>query len=416
MNVIAVIGTLDTKGEEHAFVADKIRELGLQAMLIDVGTTNLPTVSADVRMLEIISDFSRPHDRGACVAEISRAAADYVAELVRQGKVDGVISLGGGGGTSIGTTIMRALPFGIPKVMVSTLASGNTAHYVGTSDIVMFPSIVDVAGLNRISRSVFSRAAHAICAMTLAQSVAQQNSSDQQPLILASMFGNTTECVQTAIAELEQAGFESLVFHSTGTGGKTMESIAASGMAVGVLDITTTEIADEVVGGILSAGPDRLEAAGRAGIPTVVVPGCVDMVNFGTIDSVPEKFADRLLYQHNEQVTLMRTTPEENAAIARFMANKLNRYVKPPTVILPLGGVSRISEKSGPFYDPKADEALFAVLRQELNPEIPILELEVPVNHPDFAHLCAKSLLNLFGSPVSNSTQNSITGNPMPTN
>jgi uncharacterized protein (UPF0261 family) len=393
MATIAVLGCLDTKGHEHAFVAEIIRSLGHSALLIDAGTTNRPQIEPDIRVHEIVPAFSQPQDRGGCVAEVAAAVGPFVSRLAMEGRIDGVISLGGSGGTSIGTAAMRALPLGIPKVMVSTLASGSTSAYVGTSDIVMVPSIVDVAGLNRLSRSIFTAAAHAVCGMAEARMTARADASSEKPLVVASMFGNTTACVSMASAELEAAGYEVLTFHATGTGGRTMEALIASGMVAGVLDITTTEIADELCGGVLTAGPTRLEAAGRAGVPAVVVPGCVDMVNFGPWETVPEPLRARNLYRHNDQITLMRTTPDENRRIAEFLAEKLNAYPRPPTVLLPLRGVSVISEAGGPFHDPEADQALFSTLEAQLDPAIRVVKSDHAINDPEFAQLCSRELL-----------------------
>jgi uncharacterized protein (UPF0261 family) len=392
---IAVLGTLDTKGHEHAFVAERIRERGHDVLLIDAGTAEAPQVEPDIHREEIIpGGFAQPTDRGACVVEMSEAVPDFIAKLASEGKIDGIISLGGGGGTAIGTAAMRALPIGFPKLMVSTLASGNTAHYVGTKDIVMFPSIVDVAGLNRISRMIFTRAAGAICGMVEAK-IAE---GDTKPIIAASMFGNTTECVNAAKTILEEAGYEVLVFHATGAGGRTMEALIESGMVAGVLDITTTEWADELVGGTLSAGPARLDAAAKAGIPAIVVPGCVDMVNFGERASVPDKFAGRTFYIHNPQVTLMRTTPEENAELGRILAEKVNAYTAPVTVLLPLKAVSVISAEGQPFHDRAADAALFDALRTHLRKDIPIKELDCAINEPAFSRACAETLLGSIGT------------------
>ena len=291
MPVIAVLGTMDTKAEELGHVAQEIRRLGHAPLLVDVGTGGPPRIAPDITReavaaaasIELAALIAR-QDRGECVAAMAAAAAAFVPRLAREARIDGIIALGGGGGTAIGTAAMRALPIGFPKLMVSTLASGNTAPYVGGRDIVMFPSIVDLSGLNRVSRLLLSRAAGAICGM-IAQRPAPEPSD--RPVIVASMFGNTTLCVTAARAILEQAGYEVLIFHATGAGGKTMEGLIESGMASGVLDVTTTEWADELVGGILSAGNTRLDAAKEAGVPTVVAPGCLDMVNFGEPASVP---------------------------------------------------------------------------------------------------------------------------------
>ncbi|CAN5275120.1 Tm-1-like ATP-binding domain-containing protein [soil metagenome] len=388
---IAVLGTLDSKGHEHAFVADAIRQRGHQPVLIDVGVGGDPQVAPDIPRTAILATLDRPGDRGACVTAMAAAVPEFVARLAAEGAIEGIISLGGGGGTSIGTAAMRALPLGFPKVMVSTLASGNVAHYLGTKDIVMVPSIVDVAGLNRVSRAVFTRAAAAVCAM--AEAGAAPPPGPERPLIVASMFGNTTDCINTARADLEAEGYEVLVFHATGAGGRTMEDLIATGLPTAVLDLTTTEIADEVVGGTLSAGPDRLGANSDAGLPCVVAPGCVDMVNFGARDTVPAEFAGRQFYIHNDQITLMRTTPDENVRIAEFIATKLNSYPILPSVLLPLRGLSVISAPGGPFHHPEADAALFQTLRAKLNPAIPVREIDATINDPAFAHACSAALL-----------------------
>ncbi len=397
MATIAVIGTLDTKGDEHAFVAERIRKHGHKPLLIDVGSGDSPQITPDIDRYEVASAgnldlaamMSR-EDRGECVSAMAKAAPVLLKRLQQEGRIDGVISLGGGGGTAIATAAMRALPIGFPKLMVSTLASGNTAHYVGTKDIVMMPSIVDVAGLNRISRTIFSRAVGAICGMV----DASIEVSDQRPIIVASMFGNTTDCVNAAIPILEQAGYEVLVFHATGAGGRAMESLIESGMVAGVLDITTTEWADELVGGTLSAGPQRLDATGKARLPAIVVPGCLDMVNFGERESVPEKFKDRTFYIHNPQVTLMRTTAQECRELGKILANKINTYTAPVTVLIPEKGISVISKEGEPFYDPEADTALFDTLASELRDDIPIRFMDCDINAPDFSTACAESLLD----------------------
>src|SRR5438876_2052860 len=347
MATIAILGTMDSKGAEHAFVAARIKERGHRTLIIDVGTLGEPSLKPDITRDEVaaasgidLAALQERQDRGESVAAMAQAAPMVLSKLVAEKKIDGVISLGGGGGTAIATAAMRALPIGFPKVMVSTLASGNTAQYVGVKDIVMFPSIVDVAGLNHISRQILTRAAGAICGMVEVGQASRLSgagetpalSSADKPVIVASMFGNTTQCVQHAQTILEQAGYEVLVFHATGTGGRTMESLIESGMVAGVLDITTTEWADELVGGSLIAGPTRLEAAARRGVPAVVSTGCLDMVNFGPPETVPARFQGRRFYKHNPQVTLMRTTPEENRELGRVIASKLNLSIGPITV------------------------------------------------------------------------------------
>lgn len=394
---IALLGTLDSKAAEHLFVADRIREHGHQAVLIDVGTGGDPKVKPDFTRHEVaaangldLEPLMKRHDRGECVVAMSQAAPVFLSKLVASGKIDGVISLGGGGGTAIGTAAMRALPIGFPKLMVSTVASGNIAHYVGTKDIVMMPSIVDVSGLNRISRMVFSRAAGAICGMV----EAEVDEAAGKPLIVASMFGNTTTCVNLAKEILEDAGYEVLVFHATGSGGRAMESLIESGMVAGVLDVTTTEWADEVVEGTLSAGPTRMDAMTQAKIPAVVAPGCVDMANFGARETVPAHFEGRNFYIHNPQVTLMRTNAKECAEIGRILATKSNANKSRVAILNPLKAVSEINGEGQTFYDPAADEALFSAIHKHAKVEV--IDLDETINSPAFAKACAEKLLELI--------------------
>jgi uncharacterized protein (UPF0261 family) len=400
MATIAVLGTMDTKGEEHGFVAEQIRNRGHQVLVIDVGVLGEPKIKPDISGRARAAAFgidmaalAAARDRGAAVAAMSEAAPRILSGLVAEKRIEGVISLGGGGGTAIATAGMRVLPIGFPKLMVSTLASGNTAPYVGVKDIVMFPAVVDVSGINRISREILARAAGAICGMVEARPPAGR----EKPMIVASMFGNTTACVQHAQKMVENAGYEVLVFHATGIGGRTMESLVESGLVSGVLDITTTEWADELVGGILSAGDTRLEAAARHGVPAVVTPGCLDMVNFGPPETVPAKFKARRFYQHNPQVTLMRTTPEECRKLGEIMADKLNASTGPVTVLIPLRGISVISAPGQPFYDPEADRALFEALKAGLRQGILVVEMECNINDPPFAEACADALLRHIG-------------------
>ncbi len=403
MPTIAILGTFDTKGPEHAFVADVIRRQGFDALLINVGTLGEPAIVPDIAAETVAAAANEPdheallarRDRGECVAFMGRAAAKLVARLAGEGRIHGIVSLGGGGGTAIATAAMRALPLGFPKLMVSTLASGQTAPYVGTTDIVMMPAIVDVSGLNRLSRVLYDNAAGAICGMVTVAGArrAVPPDANEKPLIVASMFGNTTPCVTEAKRVLEEAGYEVLVFAATGNGGRTMESLIASGLVAGVLDLTTTEWADEFVGGVLTAGPDRLDAAAKAGVPAVIAPGCLDMVNFGEPTTVPAKFTGRRFYAHNPQVTLMRTNPEENRAIGRILAEKLNRYTAPVTVLFPRGGLSQIGALGGAFHDLEADDALCASWQSHLRPGIPFITRPEAINAPEFARLCAETLL-----------------------
>lgn len=392
---IAVLGTLDSKGAEHEFVAQWIRRRRHEALLIDVGTLAAPTVEPDIHRETILSSVpgspSLPSDRGEAIALMAAVLPTFVAQLVGQKRIDGIISLGGSGGTALATAAMRALPLGFPKVMVSTVASGNVSGYIAEKDIVMFPSIVDVAGLNRVSRGVFARAAAAVCAMAAAKEQLDDR-SDAKPLIVASMFGNTTRCVEHARGLFEQSGYEVLVFHATGTGGRTMEGLIQSGIVTGVLDITTTEWADELVGGILSAGPHRLEAAARAGVPAVVAPGCLDMVNFGAPETVPAKFAGRTFYHHNPQITLMRTLAEECAQLGRILAEKVNLSTGPVSVLIPARAISLLSAPGQPFHDPVADQALFDAIRRSLRADIACEVVDLEINDPAFAELCVSRL------------------------
>jgi len=396
MPTIAILGTMDTKGVEHAYVADLIKQRGHKVFVIDVGTMGEPKLKPDMTRAEVAAaagvDFATlaaKQDRGESVTAMSRGAPVVLAKLVEQKRIDGVISLGGGGGTAIATAAMRALPIGFPKLMMSTLASGNTAPYVGVKDIVMFPSVVDVAGLNRISRQLLACAAGAICGMV----ETQPPTVVDKPIIVASQFGNTTPCIEHAKKILEAAGYEVVVFAATGTGGRTMESLIETGLVAGVLDVTTTEWADELVGGVLTAGPTRLEAAARHGVPAVVSTGCLDMVNFGPPETVPAKFAGRKFYQHNPQITLMRTTPEECAKLGHILAEKLNLSTGPVTVLLPLRGGSVISAPGGPFHDANADAALYTSLKTTLRSDIAVTELDYAINDPAFAAACAQALL-----------------------
>ncbi len=394
MSTIAVIGTLDSKGLEHDFVAAEIRKRGHDVLLIDLGTGDAPSIKPDITRYEVaaaagldLQPLLDRHDRGECVVAMSQAAPVLLEKLAREGRIHGVISLGGGGGTALATAAMRALPLGFPKLMVSTLASGNTAHYLGTKDIAMMPAIVDVAGLNRISRMVFTRAAAAICGMV----EAEIETGESKPIIAASMFGNTTECINHAKEVLENAGYEVLVFHATGAGGKAMEDLIASGMVSGVLDVTTTEWADELVGGTLTAGPTRLDAAAKAGIPAVIAPGCLDMVNFGARETVPAQFEGRTFYIHNPQVTLMRTNAEECAQLGKIIAEKANASTAPVTILIPQKGISFISTEGQPFHDAAADAALFDALHQYAT--VPLITLAETINSPVFAKAAAKQLL-----------------------
>ncbi len=398
MKTVLLIGTLDTKGEEYAFVRDLIQERGHDVLMMNTGI--FPTdSSADITPEEVgqagggdLAELRKAEDRGAAMSVMERGVAVLTKELFEAGRIDAVLGLGGSGGTILATAGMRALPVGVPKIMVSTVASGDVAPYVGVKDIAMLYSVVDIAGLNRLSRKVLGDAVGMVCG-ALEQSVPEQ---ETKPLIAATMFGVTTPAVTKVREQLEAAGYEVVVFHATGSGGRAMEGLVEDGFVSAVADLTTTELADELVGGVLSAGPERLEAAGAQDIPQVVSVGALDMVNFWAFETVPDRFRDRNLYRHNDNVTLMRTTPEENRDLGRILAEKLNRATGETVLVLPLRGVSMIDAEGQPFHSPEADEALFGALRDHLNDRVKVLELDAHINDDAFAEAYTKELLALL--------------------
>jgi len=396
---ILLIGTLDTKGTEYSYVKDLIAERGHQTLVLDAGVVGEPAFSPDISAETVakaggssLAKLRKNADRGAAVEVMAKGAAKLAQEYLAAGKFDGVLGLGGSGGTAVATTAMRELPVGLPKIMVSTVASGDVQPYVGIKDITMMYSVVDIAGLNRISRRILANAAGAICGMVEQEMPA----AEDKQLISATMFGVTTPCVDAIRERLEKAGYEMLVFHATGSGGQAMESLISDGFITGVADVTTTEWCDELVGGVLSAGPHRLEAAGRKGVPQVVSCGALDMVNFWAYDTVPPKFKDRILYKHNPNITLMRTNPEECAELGRIIAGKLNQAKGPTTLFLPLKGVSAIDKEGQPFYLPEADAALFKALRENIQPPVELVELDMNINDPAFSAAMAERLLEML--------------------
>ena len=401
MKTVLLIGTLDTKGAEYAFVRDLIQARGVNTLVMDLGTIGEPAFRADIPADEVakrggswLAEIRERGDRGEAVDVMLNGARALTREAYAAKKFDGVLGLGGGGGTAMITAAMRELPVGVPKVMVSTMASGNTAPYVDVKDLTMMYSVVDIAGLNPLSRRILANAAGAIVGMVTQDP--RSGSDPERPLIAATMFGVTTPCVTAARERLEAAGYDVLVFHATGSGGRAMEGLIDDGWFAGVLDVTTTEWADEVVGGVLTAGPDRLSAAGRKGVPQVVSVGALDMVNFGAPDTIPAQFHDRTLYRHNPSVTLMRTTPDECRRIGERIASQVNRALGPVVVLLPKHGVSMIDRDGQPFHDPEADAELFGALRDNLRKEIPVRELDAHINDPEFAHALAEELLALL--------------------
>jgi uncharacterized protein (UPF0261 family) len=388
---VVIVGTLDTKAKEIGFARDVIEAQGVDVHVVDTGVVDdpgfEPETSADTvaeAAGTTLTQLREEGDRGEAVEAMGEGAAVVAQRLHDEGVLDGVLGLGGSGNTSIATTAMRSLPVGVPKLVVSTMASGDTEPYVGARDIMMLYSVADIEGLNQLSRQVIANAALAMVGM-----VANEPDVDveSKPTIGITMFGVTTPCVQAAREHLENEGYETIVFHATGTGGRAMESLVREGVIDGVLDVTTTEWADELVGGVLNAGPDRLDAAGEEGIPQVVSTGALDMVNFGPRDSVPGEFEGRQFHVHNPQVTLMRTTPSENAKLGEIVADKLNAATGPTALVLPLDGVA-----GEDFYDPEADAALFDALRDTLDDGVELVEMDTDINDEAFAETLATTL------------------------
>jgi uncharacterized protein (UPF0261 family) len=389
VKIVVAIGTLDTKGAEYEYLRQRLAEHArIETLLVDAGVLGEPTTAPDVDRFAVaaaagtsLEELRSTGDRGAAVAAMARGAGEVVRRLHAEGRLDGIVGLGGSGGSALISHAMRQLPVGVPKLLVSTVASGDTRPYVGAVDVTMMYSVADVAGINQISARVIANAAGAIAGMvgTAPPKV------EGRPLIAASMFGVTTPCVTAARENLEANGYEVLVFHQTGTGGASMEELIKAGYVAGVLDVTTTELADELVGGVFAADAGRLLSAGAAGIPQVVSVGALDMVNFGPRDSVPAAFVDRNLYVHNPSVTLMRTTPGECAELGRRLAAKLNAALGPTALFLPLKGVSMIATSGQPFFDPDADAALFEALRSELADHVEVVECDCAINDPEFA-------------------------------
>ncbi|MFH5833611.1 Tm-1-like ATP-binding domain-containing protein [Halalkalibaculum sp. DA384] len=396
---VLLIGTFDTKGEEFAFVRDQIEANGCSVLLMDIGVLEDPTIAPDISAEEVaqaggssLTSLRRQADRTEAFEVMTEGIKKMTPRLYEEGAFDGVLSLGGGSGTMMATAAMRELPLGVPKLMVSSVASGDISAYVDIKDLTFMYSVADIAGLNRLTRNILANAAGAICGMVQRQEVDQKD----QPLVAATMFGVTTPCVTRVRGKLEDAGYEVVVFHATGTGGRTMELMIREGLVTGVADVTTTEWCDEVAGGFLSAGPDRLSAAGQAGIPQVVSCGALDMVNFFAPDTVPEKYRSRNLFNHTSTVTLMRTSPEECREIGKRIAGKLNQSTGPTALMIPLKGVSKIDNEGEAFFDPEADKALFDALQEHTNENILLKELNLHINDKEFADAIADQLLTFL--------------------
>lgn len=398
---IAIVGALDTKAEDFAFLKACIASAGGQTLVVDFGVMGSPGFAADVSREAVaaagggdLAAFRDGSSKDAAMALMAKGLQAVVADLHAQGRIDAIIGMGGTGGSSIAAGAMRVLPMGVPKLLVSTIAGGDVSAFAQGTDIVFVPSIVDIAGLNSVSRRIYAQAAAAIVAMANVVTPA----ADDRPLVVASMFGNTTSAVDHARGLLDAAGYEVLVFHATGTGGRTMEALIGGGDIVASLDLTTTELADHVAGGVFSAGPDRCLAAARAGIPTVLAPGCVDMVNFGGPSTVPERYRGRQLYEWNPNVTLMRTDPCENAEIGRMIGRAANEAKGPVTILLPLKGTSMLGAPGGRFNDPVADAACFDAIKATVRPDIRVVDIDAAINDPEFSAAAANELLRLLAT------------------
>lgn len=398
---VLLVGAMDTKGAEYAYVKDLIESADLQTLVVDFGVMGQPTLQPDVGRAEVaaaaggdLAYLASGTHKDEAMRTMAQGLATVVKRLYDEGRFDGILGMGGSGGTSIATAAMRTLPVGVPKLMVSTVGGGDVSPYSGSKDITFMPSVVDVAGINRLSRAIYANAAGAIAGMVKTKSAAAAN---ERPLIAASMFGNTTAAVDHARGLLEAEGYEVLVFHATGTGGRTMEDLISDGYIAGCLDMTTTELADEICDGVFSAGPDRVQAAPRQGVPTVIVPGCVDMANFTSIETVPEQYRERNLYQWNPEVTLLRTNEEENRLMGAMLAAAANHgQAGKVSVLIPLRGVSMLDSKDDRFWDPDADQACYDAIKKDLRADIPLIEVDANINDSEFAEKAVEMLLEML--------------------
>ncbi|PHN01400.1 Tm-1-like ATP-binding domain-containing protein [Flavilitoribacter nigricans] len=398
---VVMLGCFDTKGEDFQYLYNCLSTLGARVISINTGVQDVAVdfpISISAESVAQQNDceleaLKNSNDRNLVVQKMGQGAAGIISGLLAKGEIDGAISMGGGGGTYMALLAMQALPIGMPKLCLSTVAAKDLSRQVGTRDITLMPSVVDVAGLNRISRLLISQAAGAIYGMMTAPRPTAEHAAGT---IAISMFGNTTPCVEHCTRLLKQEGYEVLAFHSVGVGGRTMEALIREGFFDALLDITTTELADDLCDGICSAGPDRLTAAAQTGIPQVVVPGCLDMVNYGHMDTVPEKFQSRQLFSWAPDVTLMRTNVEENRILGRSIAEKLNEARDQVAILLPLGGISKISSQGESFYDPQADAALFGAIKENIRPTTPVAEVDANINDVEFAERAVATLLAML--------------------
>lgn len=409
---VVLVGTLDTKGMEYGWLRERLLRTGVEVILVDTGIMGEPRVPADVPREAVaraagteLPELRAAADRGAAVTTMAQGAEATLVRLHAEGRLHGVLAIGGSGGTSIASRAMRALPLGVPKLMVSSMASGDVSPYVGSSDITMMYSVVDIAGINSISAPVMANAVEAIAGMAkaYARSCLERRparlGSGSRPLIAASMAGVTTAGVDAARERLTGLGYEVLVFHVSGTGGRTLETLAGEGIFAGVLDLTLSEIADDLCGGILTAGPDRLSAAGRAGIPQVVSLGALDMVKFGPLETLPEQAPHRRAHVHNPSITVIRTTESECAELGRRVAAKLRASTGPTAVCIPLRGLSTLGAPGGPYHDPGADAALFSALRDGLRgSSARLYDYDTHINDPAFGQAAADRLHAMIGA------------------
>jgi uncharacterized protein (UPF0261 family) len=404
---VVLVGALDTKGNEFEYVRDILEKSGVETLLVDVGVLNHPVITPDIPSSEVaklagttLEILRNEKDRGKAVSVMAEGAAKVVEKLLAQGLISGIIGMGGTAGTTVGASAMKAVPIGIPKLLVSTVASGNTRPYVGVKDVTMMYSVIDIAGINKLSRRILGNAAYSMAGMV--KGIASEPEKTEDKITIGmTMFGVTTPCVTKVQEILVEKGYDILVFHATGSGGLAMEELIEAGFIKAVADITTTELADELVGGIFTAGPNRLEAAGKVGIPQVVSVGALDMVNFGPPESVPEKFKGRKFYQHNPTTTLMRTTVEENQGLGEILAKKLNHAKSPTVVIFPKGGVSLIDQASQAFDGVEEREALYAGIKENLRMDIPLIETNKDINDSSVSELIVEHLLSILRKELS---------------
>ncbi len=400
-SVVALVGALDTKGDEYAFARDVLAGLGCGTVLVDVGVLGQPRGHPDVPAADVASaagadlDTLRAQaDRGAAMITMAQGAAEVVARLHREGAIAGVLGLGGSNAAYVLSVVATRLPVGFPKLLVSTMAAGDTRAYVGETDLTLMYPVVDINGLNRISRAIICNAAAAIAGMARSAVVLSASDANDAPVAAISMMGVTTSVAADVASRLERVGIEPLSFHATGTGGRTMESLIRSGLIGGVADLTTSELADELVGGICSAGPERVTAAGRAGVPQVVSLGGLDMAKFGARETVPDVYRNRTLHEHNPQITLMRTDLAECAELGRRLADRLNGATGPTALLIPLRGFSQIDVAGQPFHDPAADAALISALTDRLDARIEVHRLDTDINDPAVAATAADLLID----------------------